>query len=68
MSPISGKATTGLSHLSRPEERWPRFAAELVAQTTIDELVETLALVCLDFIKRISSAPPLARSLAVLSA
>jgi len=47
----SGALGFGLSHLGRPEERWPRVAAELVAQTTIDALAETLALDRLDFIK-----------------
>jgi FkbM family methyltransferase len=47
----SGALGFGLSHLGRPEERWPRAAAELVAQTTIDDLAETLALDRLDFIK-----------------
>jgi FkbM family methyltransferase len=47
----SGALGYGLSHFGRPEERWPRVAAELVTQTTIDELAETLALDRLDFIK-----------------
>ena len=47
----SGALGFGLSHLGGPEERWPRVAAELVAQTTIDALTETLALDRLDFIK-----------------
>jgi len=47
----SGALGFGLSHLGRPEDRWPRVATELVAQTTIDELAETLALERLDFIK-----------------
>ena len=47
----SGALGFGLSHLGRPEERWPRVAAELVAQTTIDDLTETLTLDRLDFIK-----------------
>ena len=47
----SGALGFGLSHLGQPEERWARVAAELVAQTTIDSLAETLALVRLDFIK-----------------
>ena len=47
----SGALGFGLSHLGRPEERWPRVAAELVAQTTIDALAETLALDRLNFIK-----------------
>jgi FkbM family methyltransferase len=47
----SGALGFGLSHLGHPEERWPRVAAELVAQTTIDRLAETLQLDRLDFIK-----------------
>jgi FkbM family methyltransferase len=47
----SGALGFGLSHFGQPEERWPRVAAELVAQTTVDELAETLALDRLDFIK-----------------
>jgi FkbM family methyltransferase len=47
----SGAAGFGLSHLGDPEARWPRVAAELVAQTTIDELAGVLALDRLDFIK-----------------
>jgi FkbM family methyltransferase len=47
----SGAAGFGLSHLGAPEARWPRVAVETVAQTTIDELAETLALDRLDFIK-----------------
>lgn len=47
----SGALGFGLSHLGRPEERWTRLAAEVVAQTTIDMLVDTLALERLDFIK-----------------
>jgi FkbM family methyltransferase len=47
----SGAAGFGLSHLGEPESRWPRVAAELVAQTTIDELAGALALDRLDFIK-----------------
>jgi FkbM family methyltransferase len=47
----SGALGFGLSHLGRPEERWSRVATELVAQTTVDHLAETLALDRLDFIK-----------------
>jgi FkbM family methyltransferase len=47
----SGALGFGLSHLGRPEERWPRVAAELVARTTVDKLAEMLALDRLDFIK-----------------
>jgi len=47
----SGAAGFGLSHLGPPEARWSRVAAELVAQTTVDELVAALALERLDFIK-----------------
>jgi FkbM family methyltransferase len=47
----SGALGFGLSHLGKPEERWRRVASELVAQTTIDGLVEVLALDRLDFIK-----------------
>jgi FkbM family methyltransferase len=47
----SGAAGFGLSHLGAPETRWPRVASEIVAQTTIDDLVAALALDRLDFIK-----------------
>jgi FkbM family methyltransferase len=47
----SGALGFGLSYLGEPEERWQRVASELVAQTTIDRLVEILALDRLDFIK-----------------
>src|SRR5580692_6630728 len=47
----SGALGYGLSHFGDPEERWSRVAAELVAQTTIDELAQALALDRLDFIK-----------------
>jgi FkbM family methyltransferase len=47
----SGAAGFGLSHFGLPETRWRRVTAELVAQTTIDELVAALALDRLDFIK-----------------
>jgi FkbM family methyltransferase len=47
----SGAMGFGLSHFGAAESRWPRVATELVAQTTIDDLVVTLALDRLDFIK-----------------
>ena len=47
----SGAAGFGLSHLGTPESRWRRVAEEVVAQTTIDELADRLALPRLDFIK-----------------
>jgi FkbM family methyltransferase len=47
----SGAVGFGLSHFGAAEARWPRVATELVAQTTIDDLVVSLALDRLDFIK-----------------
>jgi FkbM family methyltransferase len=47
----SGAMGFGLSHFGAAEARWPRVASELVAQTTIDDLVAALALDRLDFIK-----------------
>jgi FkbM family methyltransferase len=47
----SGALGFGLSHFGRPEARWPRVASELVAQTTVDELVASLGLDRIDFIK-----------------
>jgi FkbM family methyltransferase len=47
----SGGVGFGLSHFGIPEARWPRVATETVAQTTIDDLAESLALDRLDFIK-----------------
>jgi len=47
----SGAVGFGLSHFGAAEQRWPRVATELVAQTTIDDLVAALTLDRLDFIK-----------------
>ena len=47
----SGALGFGLSHFGDPEERWPRVAAEIVAQTTVDQLADMLRLTRLDFIK-----------------
>jgi FkbM family methyltransferase len=47
----SGSFAFGLSHLGEPEPRWNAVAQEVVALTTIDEVVRTLALDRLDFIK-----------------
>jgi FkbM family methyltransferase len=47
----SGTLGFGLSHLGAAETRWPRVAGETVAQTTVDALVEKLALDRIDFIK-----------------
>ena len=47
----SGAAGFGLSHLGAPESRWQRVAVEMVAQTTVDDLADALALERLDFIK-----------------
>jgi FkbM family methyltransferase len=47
----SGANAFGLTHLGRPEARWPTVSEELVAQTTIDETATALALDRLDFIK-----------------
>lgn len=47
----SGALGFGLSHFGTAETRWSRVAGETVAQTTVDALVETLALDRLDFIK-----------------
>jgi FkbM family methyltransferase len=47
----SGSFGFGLSHFGHPSERWRDVAQELVAMTTIDEVVKTLGLDRLDFIK-----------------
>jgi FkbM family methyltransferase len=47
----SGSLGFGLSHLGKPSERWPAVAEEIVALTTIDDVVRTLRLDRLDFIK-----------------
>ena len=47
----SGAVGFGLSHFGAAEARWGRVATEIVAQTTIDGLVASLALDRLDFIK-----------------
>jgi FkbM family methyltransferase len=47
----SGAVGFGLSHLGAPESRWSRVAIETVAQTTIDDLADALALDRLDFVK-----------------
>jgi FkbM family methyltransferase len=47
----SGSYGFGLSHLGRPENRWPAVAKELVALTTIDAVTAALALDRVDFIK-----------------
>ena len=46
-----GAVGFGLSHFGAAETRWQRVSTELVAQTTVDELVAALALERLDFIK-----------------
>jgi FkbM family methyltransferase len=47
----SGSYGFGLSHLGKPEDRWPAIAEELVALTTIDAVAAALALDRVDFIK-----------------
>ena len=47
----SGSFGFGLSHLGKPSERWRAVAQEIVALTTIDDVVGTLGLDRLDFIK-----------------
>jgi FkbM family methyltransferase len=47
----SGSFGFGLSHLGKPSERWRAVAQEIVALTTIDDVVKTLDLDRLDFIK-----------------
>lgn len=47
----SGAVGFGLSHFGAVEPRWSRVVSEIVAQTTIDDLVAALALERLDFIK-----------------
>jgi FkbM family methyltransferase len=47
----NGSFGFGLSHLGKASERWPAVAQEIVALTTIDDMVEALALDRLDFIK-----------------
>jgi FkbM family methyltransferase len=47
----SGSFGFGLSHLGKPSERWDAIAQEIVALTTIDEVVKSLGLERLDFIK-----------------
>jgi FkbM family methyltransferase len=51
--PIKGRSSLGfgLSHLGQPSGRWAAVAQEIVAQTTIDEVVKALDLERLDFIK-----------------
>ena len=46
-----GAVGFGLSHFGAAETRWQRVSTELVAQTTVDDLVDALALDRLDFIK-----------------
>jgi hypothetical protein len=46
-----GSFAFGLAHLGMPIARWPAVARELVPLTTIDAVVEMLALDRLDFIK-----------------
>ena len=47
----SGSFGFGLSHLGKPLAHWPAVAQEIVALATIDEVVKTLGLDRLDFIK-----------------
>jgi FkbM family methyltransferase len=47
----SGSYGFGLSHLGRPQERWPAVAQELVALTTLDAVAAALRLDRLDFVK-----------------
>jgi hypothetical protein len=47
----SSSLAFGLSHLGKPLARWDAVAQEIVALATIDEVVKTLGLERLDFMK-----------------
>ena len=51
--PLKGRGSIGfgLSHLGTPSKRWRAVAQEIVAVTTVDQVVNALGLERLDFIK-----------------
>jgi FkbM family methyltransferase len=51
--PVKGRTSVGfgLAHLGAPQDRWRAVAQELISLTTLDRVVEALALDRVDFVK-----------------